>query len=81
MNCCVGGTKRKYALNIPVVPKIWPIQAKTNPTQDEIKSLEEARFVLNKQQPIFLQSLFGRESSNPINRLVDEMCEPWIIAQ
>jgi hypothetical protein len=41
MNHCVGGTKRKYALNKLVVLKIWPIQAETNLTQNEIKSLEE----------------------------------------
>jgi hypothetical protein len=48
MNHCVGGTKRKYALDRPTVPKIWHVQAKTNFTQNEIKSLEETRFVLNK---------------------------------
>jgi hypothetical protein len=56
--------------------KFWPIQAKTNLTQDEIKSLEEAWFVQNKQQLIFPWSLFGGESSIPINKLVDEMSWP-----
>jgi len=44
--------------------------------QDEIKFLEEVKFVLNKQQPIFPQSLFGKENSILINRLVDEMSWP-----
>jgi hypothetical protein len=76
MNRCIGGTKHKYALDILVVLKIWHVQVKTNITQDEIKSLEEKRFVLNKQQLMFPQSLFGGESSIPINRLVDEMSWP-----
>jgi hypothetical protein len=43
-----------YALDRPIVLVIWPIQVETNLTQDEIKSLEEAKFVLNRRQPIFL---------------------------
>jgi hypothetical protein len=54
----------------------WPIQVETNLTQDEIKYLEEARFVLNRWQLIFLWSLFKGESFIPINRLVDEMLWP-----
>jgi hypothetical protein len=49
MNCCIGNTKCKYALDRPIVPKIWLVEAKTNFTQDEIKFLEEAGFVLNRQ--------------------------------
>jgi hypothetical protein len=48
MNCCIDGTKRKYALDKPTMLKIWPVQIETNITQDEIKFFEEARFVLNK---------------------------------
>jgi hypothetical protein len=44
--------------------------------QDEIKSLEEARFVLNKGQSIFPQILFEKESSILINRPMDEMSWP-----
>jgi hypothetical protein len=46
--------KCKYALDKPVVWKIWPIKTETNFAQDEIKSLKEVGFVLNKQHPIFL---------------------------
>jgi hypothetical protein len=76
MNCCVGNTKRKYALDRPIAPKIWPLQVETNLTQDEIKSLEEARFVLNKQHLMFPQSLFEGKNSIPINRPLDEMSWP-----
>jgi len=67
--------KRKYAFNKLIIPKIWPIQVETNFSQDEIKSFEEVGFVLNKLL-IFLRSLFGGESSIPINKLVDEMLWP-----
>jgi hypothetical protein len=76
MNRCVGDTKRKYALDKPTILEIWLIKVETNLTIDEIKSLEEVGFVLNKQRSIFPQSLFGGESSIPINRLVDEMSWP-----
>jgi hypothetical protein len=76
MNHCVSGTKCKYALDKPAVPKIWPVQVETNLTQDEIKYLEEAKFVLNNQQLMFLRNLFGRENSILINRPVDEMSWP-----
>jgi len=48
MNCYIGCTKRKYAFDKLAIPKIWFIQAKTNITQNEIRSFEETWFVLNK---------------------------------
>ncbi len=76
MSHCVGDTKHKYALDRPTILEIWLIKAETNLTIDEIKSLEEVGFVLNRKWPIFLQSLFGGESSILINRIVDEMWWP-----
>jgi hypothetical protein len=49
MNRCVGGMKHKYALDRPIVLEIWLVKAKTNITTDEIKSLEEVGFVLNRR--------------------------------
>jgi len=48
MNRCIGDTNHKYALDKPVVSKIWLIQVESNLTQDQIKFLEDAWFVLNK---------------------------------
>jgi hypothetical protein len=48
MDHYVGGMKHNYALDKPNVQEIWPIQAETNLTQDEIKSFEEVGFVLNR---------------------------------
>jgi hypothetical protein len=61
VNHCGGGTKHKYALDKPAILEIWPNKVETNLTQDEIKSFEEVGFVLNIQQLIFPQSLFGGE--------------------
>jgi hypothetical protein len=47
MNCCVSGTKCKYALDRPIVLEIWFIKVETNLTINEIKSFEEEGFVLN----------------------------------
>ncbi len=38
--------------------------------------LKKVRFVLNKQQPIYLRSLFKGENFMPINRPMDEMLWP-----
>jgi len=50
MNHCIGSIKHlwKYALDSLVVLEIWLIQVETNLTQVEIKSFEEARFVINR---------------------------------
>jgi hypothetical protein len=53
MNCCIGSTKCKYALDRLAILEIWPIKVETNITQDEIKFFEEVGFVLNIQQSIF----------------------------
>jgi hypothetical protein len=50
MNCCIGSTKHKYALDKLVISEIWRIKVETNITQDEIKFLEEVGFVLNIKQ-------------------------------
>jgi hypothetical protein len=68
--------KHKYALEKLVVLKIWPIQVETNFTQDEMKSFEKTKFVLNKRHVIFPQRLFGGESSILINRPMDNMLWP-----
>jgi hypothetical protein len=49
MSRCVGDTKHKYALDRPTILEIWLIKAETNLTIDEIKSLEEVGFVLNRK--------------------------------
>ncbi len=48
MNHCVGSMKNNYALDKLAILKICLLKAETNFTQNEIKSLEETRFVLNK---------------------------------
>jgi hypothetical protein len=62
-----GGTKHKYAIDRLAFPSIWLVQERTNLSQDEVKSLEEVGFVLNKQQYILPQNLFGGKSFVPIN--------------
>ncbi len=43
---CVGGTRRKYCVDRPLVPSMWPMQVGTSLIQFEVTTLEEARFVL-----------------------------------
>jgi hypothetical protein len=57
--------EKKYKSNI----KCW--RQKSNFTQDDVKSLEETHFFMNKQQHIHLQNLFGGKNFVPINWLMN----------
>jgi len=48
----MGGMKRNYAIDKLVISSIWPMREGSNLSQDEVKSLEEASFVFNRQQLI-----------------------------
>jgi hypothetical protein len=48
MNRCVGDTTLNHIIDKPVIPTIWPRKTSTNLTKDEIISLEEVGFVINK---------------------------------
>jgi hypothetical protein len=43
---CVGGTSKKYALNMPTLLSLWHAQKGTNLIQIEVVALEEASFLL-----------------------------------
>jgi hypothetical protein len=60
MNCCVQGTKRKFAIEKSVVPSM---QKGINLSKDEMKYHEEASYVLNRCQPILRHNLFGVKGS------------------
>ncbi len=46
---CVGRTSRKYALNRPTLPSLWPVQKRIDLTQIEVVALEESSFLLSKK--------------------------------
>jgi len=50
---CVGGISRKYALNRPTLPSLWLVQERIDFTQIEVVALEEAGFLLSKNQNVF----------------------------
>jgi hypothetical protein len=68
MNCYMGGTKRRYVMDIPVVPLIWHVQEGINLSHNKVKALKETNFVFYKQQPILPRSLFVKENSITINQ-------------
>jgi hypothetical protein len=49
INHCVGGTKHKYAIKGLIILYIWPMQKRTNLSQDEMKYFEEKSLFLSKQ--------------------------------
>jgi hypothetical protein len=52
MNWCVKGTKHKGTLERSSVAKTWHVQDTIDISKDEIISLEETSFQLNKQWKI-----------------------------
>ncbi len=60
---CVGGTRRKYCVNRPLVPSMWPVQVGTNLTQFEVITLEEAKKNLFEARKCVPQTLFANEST------------------
>ncbi len=45
----MGGTSRKYALDRPALPSLWPMQARTNFNQIEVVVLKEVGFLLSEK--------------------------------
>jgi hypothetical protein len=44
--------KHRYVMDRPIVPEIWHVQEGTNLTQNEVRSLKELGFVVNKGRSI-----------------------------
>ncbi len=65
---CVGRTSMKYALNRPVLPSSWLVQARTNLTQIEVVALEEASFLLSEKPKCPLVNHVGNDNSTPMNQ-------------
>ena len=55
---CVKGTKRKWVVSRPEVPKVWPVKLGTNLSTKEILSLENAGFRLPQQAEMSPRRLF-----------------------
>ena len=43
---CVSGSKKKYVLDWPMVPNMWPLKIRTNLSREEVLALEDAKFQL-----------------------------------
>jgi hypothetical protein len=76
MNCCMGGMKHRNIVERLTVLSIWHVQGGTNFSHDEVKVLEEVRFVINIQQPILPWTLFAGKSFFLINWLTNVMSCP-----
>jgi hypothetical protein len=70
LNRCVGGLGRKYVIDRPHVPTIWPIQESTYVIQDEVTTLKEVNFVIMSNSIIFF-IIFLMVISNPMHELLD----------
>jgi hypothetical protein len=47
---------------------LWPMQKRTNLTQDEVMALEEARFFLFKKSKFHPKNLFSDDANIPVNK-------------
>jgi hypothetical protein len=63
LNKCVGRTSKKYALDKPTLPSLWPMQARTNFT-----TLQEAGFLLSKKPKCPFVNQVGDDRSAPVNQ-------------
>jgi hypothetical protein len=72
---CVGGTRRKYCVDRPLLPSTWPMQVGTNLTQFELTTLEEAGFIMCETHKCVPQTLFVNENTTPHNQPID--LEAW----
>ncbi len=66
---CVGGTRKKYCLDRPLVPSMWPMQVGINLIQFEVTNLEEAWFVLCEVRKCAPWTLFANGSTTPCSWL------------
>ena len=41
---CVSGSLKKYVLDWPIVPNMWPVKIGTNLSREEVLALENVRF-------------------------------------
>lgn len=56
---CVKGTRRKWVMAKPPVPKVWPVKLGTNLTQQEVFALEHAGFCLAERPVLAPHELFS----------------------
>ncbi len=75
---CVKGTKRKYFVDKPLVPSMWPVRIGTDLTQFEVTTLEELGFVLCEACKCAPRTLFANESTTPPNWPADPEAWPKI---
>ena len=56
---CVKGTKRRWVLDWPEVPQVWPVLSGTNLNQEEMLLLQHAGFRLQKRPLLSPRRLFN----------------------
>ena len=56
---CVEGTKRKWVIDWPQVPDIWPILSGTNLNREETLLLQHAGFQLQERPSLSPEELFN----------------------
>ncbi len=66
----MGGLGRKYVVDRPHVPIIWPIQESTCLIQNEVIMLKEVCFVLLNNSIVFFV-IFLMVISTPMHQLLD----------
>ena len=49
---CVSSSKKKYVLDLPILPNTWPVKIGTNLLREEILALEDAGFQLQQREAL-----------------------------
>jgi hypothetical protein len=65
---CVSGNKKKYVLDWPVVPIIWPVKIGTNLSRQEVLALEDVGFQLQQREALSFRRRLSTNAMLPIPR-------------
>ncbi len=78
LNCCVGGTTKKYAVVRPSIPTVWLIQESIDLIQKEATTLEEVRFSFNYScvRNLFSSRLSSLSNSHVFAMIVYNIMQP-----
>ncbi len=66
----MGGLGRKYVVDRPHVPTIWPIQESMYVIQDEVTTLKKVNFAVVSNSIVFF-IIFLMVISTPMHKLLD----------
>ena len=63
---CLSGSIKKYVLNWPILPNMWPVKISTNLSKDKVVTFEDVGFQLQQREVLFPRCRFSTIAIFPI---------------